>query len=108
MRWTPAVWCMIYFFLMTGFTRRFFILGIAVLLAMLIAALAHTVAIQSSQQNNLAGAALVLQSTVTPESEELSEIGSTDGIVAMGGVIALIILIPVLARYKYWARPSSQ
>lgn len=93
---------------MTGIPRRFFILGIALLLALLLSALAHTVAIQSLQQNNLTGAALVLQSSVTPEPEDISEIGSTDGIVAMGGVIALIIFIPILARYKYWARPSSQ
>ncbi len=83
-------------------------IGIAFLLALLITAFAQTADIQSSQKSNIAGAALVLQTTPTPQPEDLSEIGSTDEIVAMGGVIALIIFIPILARYKYWARPSSQ
>ncbi|MCC6500045.1 MAG: hypothetical protein IT313_07230 [Anaerolineales bacterium] len=86
--------------------RRFSIIVIALLLAVLIAGFAQTSAIQSSQQNNMAGAALVLQTTQTPEPEDLSEIGSTDGIVAMGGLIALIIFIPILARSKYWTRTS--
>ncbi|MBV6451677.1 MAG: hypothetical protein DCC56_09310 [Anaerolineae bacterium] len=83
-------------------------IGIALLLAILITAFAQTAAIQSSQTNNIAGAALVAQTTPSPEAEGESEIGSTDGIVAMGGVIALIVFIPILARYKYWARSSSQ
>ncbi|MFN8462424.1 MAG: hypothetical protein U0X93_11735 [Anaerolineales bacterium] len=44
----------------------------------------------------------VVQTTSTPQLEDQSEIGSTDGIVVMGGVIALIIFIPIAARYKNW------
>ncbi|MCC6300215.1 MAG: hypothetical protein IT314_13030 [Anaerolineales bacterium] len=88
--------------------RRFGIIGIALVLAVTIAGFAQTTAIQYSQQSALAGAALVMQTTQTPEPEDKSEIGSTDEIVAMGGLIALIVVVPILARYKYWARPSSQ
>lgn len=93
---------------MKSFTRRFYMIGIALLLAVLITAFAQTSAIQSSQKTNIAGAALVAQTTSTPQLEDQSEIGSTDGIVVMGGVIALIIFIPIAARYKNWARASSQ
>ncbi len=82
--------------------------GIALLLALLITAFAQTAAIQSSQKSNIAGASIVMQTTPTPQAEDNSEIGSTDGIVAMGGVIALIIFIPIAVRYKYWARNASQ
>jgi hypothetical protein len=30
------------------------------------------------------------------------EVGSTDGIVVMGGVIVLIVLVPILLQYKTW------
>lgn len=98
---------MIYLPNMKASFRRFSIIVVALLLAILIAGFAQTSAIQSSQQNNMAGAALMLQTTQTPEPEDQSEIGSTDGIVAMGGVIALIIFIPILARSKYWAHSSQ-
>ena len=49
-----------------------------------------------------AAAFLVLQPTSTPKPKDLSEIGSTDGIVFMGILIALIIIIPILLRRKSW------
>jgi hypothetical protein len=98
---------MIYLPGMKSLAQRFRITGIA-LLALLVAAFAQTTAIQTAHQSDITGAALVFQITSTPEPEDLSEIGSTDGIVAMGGVIALIIIIPILVRYQYWARASSQ
>ena len=49
-----------------------------------------------------AAAFLVLQPTSTPKPKDLSEIGSTDGIVFMGIIIALIIIIPILLRRKSW------
>lgn len=84
---------------------------IALLLALIITAFAQIAAIQSSQasqQSNIAGAALVQQATSTPASEELSEIGSTNGIVVMGGVIALIVFLPIVARYKDWMRAAPR
>lgn len=47
-------------------------------------------------------AALFMQTTSTPPPKDLSEIGSTDGIVAMGVLIALIVIIPLLVRRKSW------
>jgi len=53
--------------------------------------------------NDAASAVLFLQATPTPLVEEdQSEVGSTDGIVAMGGVIAVIILLPLLLQRKAW------
>lgn len=49
------------------------------------------------------GAALFsIQPTSTPQPADLSEVGSTDGIVIMGILIALIILVPILLRRKSW------
>ena len=46
--------------------------------------------------------AFFMQSTLTPSPQDLSEIGSTDGIVFMGFLIALIIVIPILIQRKSW------
>lgn len=51
---------------------------------------------------NPGAAAFFLQTTPTPEQKDLSKIGSTDGITAMGFFIALIIIIPILLRRKSW------
>lgn len=47
-----------------------------------------------------------LQATITPQPEDLSEVGSTDGILVMGFVIALIIIIPILLRRTSWMEPG--
>lgn len=51
---------------------------------------------------NPVAAAFFLQTTPTPQPKDLSKIGSTDGIVAMGFLIAFIIIIPILLRRKSW------
>lgn len=51
--------------------------------------------------------AAVLQTPTTPQAADLSEIGSTDGIVAMGGIIVLIVIVPILLRWKHWF-PATQ
>jgi len=43
-----------------------------------------------------------VQPTSTPQPKDLSEIGSTDGIVIMGFLIALIVIVPILLRRKAW------
>jgi hypothetical protein len=43
-----------------------------------------------------------MQPTSTPKPDDLSEIGSTDGIVVMGVLITFIIIIPILLRRKSW------
>jgi hypothetical protein len=54
---------------------------------------------------NMTAAGVFLQPTTTPQPQDLSEIGSTDGIIAMGLVIALIIIIPILLQRKAWIEP---
>lgn len=57
---------------------------------------------------NVTGAAFFVQTTPTPLIEEdQSEVGSTDEIVIMGGVIALIVLLPILAQRKSWIRTDQ-
>jgi hypothetical protein len=41
-----------------------------------------------------------LQSTPTPQAEDVSVIGSTDGILIMGIVIVLIVTLPLLFHKK--------
>jgi hypothetical protein len=55
--------------------------------------------------SNPAGAALFVQITPTPTVEEDgSEVGSTDEIIVMGGVIVAIVLIPILLQRKVWVQ----
>ncbi len=55
---------------------------------------------QVGSSQNPAGASLFIQITPTLIPDGLSEIGSTDGILAMGIVIALIAMLPVIVRKK--------
>jgi hypothetical protein len=52
--------------------------------------------------DDLNAAALSLQGTATPVAEEVSEIGSTDGIMLMSIVIVLIVVVPILLRRRSW------
>jgi hypothetical protein len=47
-------------------------------------------------------ALLMVQPTSSPPPQDLSEIGSTDGIVTMGILIALIVVIPIVLRRDSW------
>ena len=82
------------------------LLGIGLILAVLSAAVG-TVS-PNAGGNNLLAAAQNLQAaspTPTPTAtEDISRIGSTDGIVLMGIVIVLIIAIPILLRRKAWGK----
>ena len=73
------------------------ILGIALLFTALIfvfITVAFNQPMVSSQ--NLGAAALHLQITPTPTENDVSVIGSTDGILIMGFVIMLITVVPVI------------
>ncbi|HEX6270762.1 MAG TPA: hypothetical protein VFZ43_11030 [Anaerolineales bacterium] len=61
-----------------------------------------TVSIQPAMQGDLTATASIPPVTTTPQPEGVSEIGSTDGIVAMGGIIVLIVITPILLRRKHW------
>jgi len=57
---------------------------------------------------NETGATLFMQATPTPPIEEdNSEVGSTDEIVVMGGVIAVIVLLPLILQRKAWAQKDQ-
>lgn len=53
-----------------------------------------------NQPNVSAQGALPLQITPTPQADDTSVIGSTDGILAMGIVIVLIVTLPLLFHKK--------
>ena len=80
--------------------RPIITLGLGLVLALSSAALSSSK--PPAMQENLGAAALFLQTTPTPQPKDQSKVGSTDGIVAMGFLIALIIIIPILLRGKPW------
>jgi hypothetical protein len=93
---------------MNKITRFFVIIVLAACLALLLTAFTQFLASRASFTEGDFSASLNLQATATPVDEDQSEIGSTDGIVVLGGVITLIIIIPILARRKYWLHVPSQ
>ena len=80
--------------------RPIITLGLGFILALFSAALTYS--IPPAMEGDFGTAAFFMQSTSTPPPPDLSEIGSTDGIVVMGFLIALIIIIPILVRRKSW------
>jgi len=90
---------------MRKFIRPFIILVISLLIVLACTGLTRSA--RSLSLINTTGAAFLLQTTPTPQLEEdKSEVGSTDGIVIMGGIITLIVIIPILARRKAWMRDT--
>ena len=83
--------------------RPILTVGLGLVLALFSAALTYSA--PPVIQENLGTAALFTQPTATPQPQDLSEIGSTDGIIVMGLVIALIVIIPILWRRKSWIEP---
>jgi hypothetical protein len=58
--------------------------------------------------NNPINAVFFVQTTPSPPIEENgSEVGSTDEIVVMGGVIVAIILVPILLQRKAWVQKDQ-
>lgn len=53
---------------------------------------------------NIAQGAFLAQITVTPTPVEISEVGSTDGIVLMAIFIVVVVIVPVLIWRRSWAR----
>jgi hypothetical protein len=100
---TPARRMLYYSRLMRKLLHPALLIGISLLLALLSAGITYSAQLSSLRQTT--GAALFFQVTPTPQIEEdLSEVGSTDGIVIMGGVIGLIIIVPILVKRKTWMR----
>ena len=86
---------------MRRFVRPIFTLGLGILLSLFSAALTYSVP-PVVEGDFGAAAFFALQPTSTPAPQDLSEIGSTDGIVTMGFVIALIVIVPILLHRKSW------
>jgi hypothetical protein len=80
--------------------RPIITIGLGLVLAFSSAALSS--ATPPSLQGSSSAALFFFQTTPTPQPKDLSKVGSTDGIAAMGILIALIILIPLLLRRKSW------
>lgn len=76
------------------------LLLISLLLALVVAVLSQPL----DADEHMGAAALIAQSTVTPPPKDVSEIGSTDGIVLLGVVIVLIVVLPILLRRKTWSK----
>ena len=80
--------------------RPFITIGLGCVLALFSAALTYSA--PPAMQGDFAAAFFSIQPTSTPPPKDLSEIGSTDGIVIMGILIALITIVPILLRRKSW------
>jgi hypothetical protein len=77
------------------------IIAVSLLIALFTTAVTYTA---NRPDSSLSTTATYLQQpTPTPTVEvDSNEVGSTDGIVVMGGVIALIVLVPILAKRRSW------
>ena len=56
---------------------------------------------------NFRAAALYQSPTSTPQVEDVSEIGSTDEIMVLGGIIVLIVIVPIFLYRKSWMHTLS-
>lgn len=76
--------------------------GIALIFLTLVFVLASTnFGQREAAAKNLGAASLSIQiPTPTQNGKDLSEVGSTDGIVVMGFVLAAIVMLPVLFHRK--------
>lgn len=83
--------------------RPIITLVVGLLLALFSAALTYST--PPAMDGRFGAAFFIMQPTSTPQPQDLSEIGSTDGIVIMGFLIALIIIVPILWRRKSWMEP---
>jgi hypothetical protein len=88
---------------MRKLVRPIITVGLGLVLALFSAALTYSA--PPDIQGDMASAEFFYQPTRTPEPEDLSEIGSTDGIIVMGLIITLIIVIPILVRRESWMEP---
>jgi hypothetical protein len=85
---------------MKKFMRPIITIGLGLVLSLISAALTHST--PPLLEENFSAAAFFLQPTPTPQPEDLTRIGSTDGIVTMGILIALIVIIPIFLRRNSW------
>jgi hypothetical protein len=87
------------------FVRAAIVLGISLTLALLSAALTYFT--PPAMPMDFPAAAFFQQPTSTPQTKDVSEIGSTDGIIVLGGMIVLIVIVPIFLYRKAWMQASS-
>lgn len=92
--------------IMKKFMRFTIMLGISLMIAFFSAALTF-VTPPAAMQLDFPAAVFFQQPTSTPQVKGVSEIGSTDGIIILGGVIVLIVLVPIFLYRKSWMHTSS-
>jgi hypothetical protein len=80
------------------------VLGISITLALFSAALTYIT--PPATQLDFPSAAFFQEPTSTPQAEDVSEIGSTDRIVVLGGVLVLIVIVPIFLYRKSWMQPQ--
>ena len=85
---------------MKSYLRPIITITLGLILALFSAALTYST--PPGVEGDFGAAAFFMQPTSTPPSQGRSEIGSTDGIVTMGILIALIVIIPILLRRESW------
>jgi hypothetical protein len=89
---------------MKRFMRPTIILITSLLLVLFGVGFRRSISMPSVQPINNFSAAVLFQTTATPQPEEdRSEIGSTDGITVLSFVIVAIIVIPILLQRKNWS-----
>ncbi len=76
------------------------ILGIAILFILALAMAFMTVAFHQPVSASALAVQAQVTITPTPLPQDISEIGSTDGILLMGFVIAFISVLPIIFRKK--------
>lgn len=86
-----------------------FMVFTGIVLALISAFVSSATASAVSESNhrfnpNIAAAAIYQAATPTPVSGAVSRAGSTDGILAMGVGIVIIVLIPILIRRSLWTK----
>ena len=79
-------------------------MAIVLILALFSAALTYVT--PPAMQINFPDADFFQEPTSTPSVEDASEIGSTDGIIVLGGVIVLIVIVPIFLYRKSWMQPQ--
>ena len=91
--------------LMSRLARPAIIIGIGLILAFLSGALTYAMPPRLGVGDPSA-TAFFPTPTTTIQPQDASEIGSTDGIMALGGVIVLIVILPILLNRKSWMHPQ--
>jgi hypothetical protein len=88
------------------FLRPTLLLATSMLLAFFSAALTY-ITPPAMQLNFPSASEFFQEPTSTPQAQNISEIGSTDGIIILGGVLVLIVIVPIFFYRKAWMSPSS-